>query len=56
MEELLWGLIPEAQHLRDHLGEFTDEHNEKAISHPLALSQLFITYHMVKAAMGVHAI
>lgn len=56
MEELLWGLIPEAQHLRDHLGEFTDKHNEKAISHPLALSQLFITYHMVKAAMGVHAI
>lgn len=56
MEELLWGLIPEAQHLRDHLGQFIDEHNEMAISHPLALSQLFITYHMVKAAMGVHAI
>jgi phosphoribulokinase len=56
MEELLWGLIPEAQHLRDHLGEFIDAHNETAISHSLALSQLFITYHMVKAAMGVHAI
>jgi len=56
MEELLWGLIPEAQHLRDKLGQFIDEHNETAISHPLALSQLFITYHMVKAAMGVHAI
>ena len=56
MEELLWGLIPEAQHLRDKLGQFIDEHNETATSHPLALSQLFITYHMVKAAMGVHAI
>jgi phosphoribulokinase len=56
MEELLWGLIPEAQHLRDKLGQFIDEHNEPAISHPLALSQLFITYHMVKAALGVHAI
>jgi phosphoribulokinase len=56
MEELLWGLIPEAQHLRDKLGQFIDEHNKTAISHPLALSQLFITYHMVKAAMGVHAI
>jgi phosphoribulokinase len=56
MEELLWDLIPEAQHLRAHLGEFIDAHNEMAISHPLALSQLFITYHMVKAAMGVHAI
>ena len=56
MEELLWGLIPEAQHLRDKLGQFIDEHNETATSHPLALSQLFVTYHMVKAAMGVHAI
>lgn len=56
MEELLWGLVPEAQHLRDRLGEFIDADNETAISHPLALSQLFITYHMVKAAMGVHAI
>jgi phosphoribulokinase len=56
MEELLWGLIPEAQHLRDKLGQFIDEHNEPAISHPLALSQLFMTYHMVKAALGVHAI
>ena len=56
MEELLWGLIPEAQHLREHLGEFIDADNETAISHPLALSQLFITFHVVKAAMGVHAI
>lgn len=56
MEELLWGLIPEAQHLRERLGEFIDADNETAISHPLALSQLFITYHMVKAAMGVHAV
>ena len=56
MEELIWGLIPEAEHLREQLGEFTDAHNNMAISHPLALSQLFVTYHMVKAALGVHAI
>lgn len=56
MAELLWGLIPEAQHLREKLGEFVDARNETATSHPLALSQLFITYHMVKAALGVHAI
>jgi len=56
MEDLLWGLIPEAQHLREKLGEFIDARNETAISHSLALCQLFITYHMVKAAMGVHAI
>lgn len=56
MEELIWGLIPEAEHLREQLGEFTDAHNNMAISHPLALSQLFVTFHMVKAALGVHAI
>ncbi len=33
-----------------------DEMDAVATSHPLALSQLFITYHLVKAAMGVHAI
>ncbi len=56
MEELIWGLIPEAEHLREQLGEFIDAHNNMAISHPLALSQLFVTFHMVKAALGVHAI
>jgi phosphoribulokinase len=30
--------------------------NQPARSHPLALSQLLITYHMVKAALGVHAV
>jgi len=56
MEELLWNLIPEAQHLRENVGAFTDEKNNLSISHPLALSQLMITYHMVKAALGHHAI
>jgi len=56
MEDLLWNLIPEAQHLRDNVGTFTDEKNKLALSHPLALSQLLITFHMVKAALGHHAI
>jgi phosphoribulokinase len=56
MEDLLWNLIPEAQHLRENVGLFTDAKNMKVLSHPLALSQLLITYHMVKAAMGVHVI
>ena len=56
MENLLWKLIPEAQHLRENVGAFTDEKNTLSISHPLALSQLMITYHMVKAALGHHAI
>ena len=56
MEDLLWNLIPEARHLRDNVGTFRDESNNAAISHPLALSQLMITYHMVKAALGHHAI
>jgi len=56
MEDLLWKLIPEAQHLRDNIGAFTDDNDKSAMSHPLALSQLMITYHMVKAALGHHAI
>ncbi|MBC8338428.1 MAG: phosphoribulokinase [Alphaproteobacteria bacterium] len=56
MEDLLWKLIPEAQHLRENVGQFTDEQNNSLTSHPLALSQLLITYHMVKAALGHHAI
>lgn len=56
MEDLLWNLIPEAQHLRDNVGTFTDQKNNVALSHPLALSQLMITFHMVKAALGHHAI
>ncbi len=56
MENLLWNLIPEAQHLRGNVGAFTDERNNRNVSHPLALSQLMITYHVVKAALGHHAI
>ena len=56
MEDLVWNLIPEAQHLRENVGKFTDGKNNCAVSHPLALSQLMITYHMVKAALGHHAI
>ncbi len=55
MEDLLWNLIPEAQYLRDKLGSF-GEGNKEEVSHTLALSQLLITYHMVKAALGHHAI
>ena len=56
MEDLLWNLIPEAQHLRENVGKFYNEKNKLVLSHPLALSQLLITYHMVKAALGHHAI
>lgn len=56
MEDLLWSLIPEASHLRTKLGEFTDDQKQVRVSHPLALSQLLITYHLVKAAMGHYAV
>jgi phosphoribulokinase len=55
MEGLLWNLIPEAQYLRDKLGGFGEGTGED-VSHTLALSQLLITFHMVKAALGHHAI
>lgn len=56
VEDLLWNLIPEAQHLRENVGQFRTAENHTALSHPLALSELLITYHMVKAALGHHAI
>lgn len=54
VEDLLWSLIPEANHLRTTLGQFVDK-GEPGQSHPLALSQLLVTYHLVKAALGHYA-
>lgn len=54
IEDLLWNLIPEAGHLRDQVGQI-DVANGAHKSHPLALSQLLVGYHAVKAAMGVRA-
>jgi phosphoribulokinase len=52
VEDLLWSLIPEASHLRAPLGQFTDHRGQPQQSHSLALSQLLLTYHLVKAALG----
>jgi len=54
IEDLLWNLIPEAGHLRDQVGRI-DVANGARQSHPLALTQLLVGYHAVKAAMGVRA-
>jgi phosphoribulokinase len=54
IEDLLWNLIPEAGHLRDQVGRI-DVANGAHTSHPLALTQLLVGYHAVKAAMGVRA-
>lgn len=56
MEELLWSLILEASHMHSNVGQFTDDENRLITSHPLALSQLLITYHLVKVALGHYAI
>ena len=53
IEDLLWNLIPEAGHLRDQVGRIDMANGAK--SHPLALTQLLVGYHAVKAAMGVRA-
>ncbi|MGV1015213.1 MAG: phosphoribulokinase [Methyloceanibacter sp.] len=52
IEDLLWNLIPEAGHLRDQVGRI-DVTNGAPKSHPLALTQLLVGYHAVKAAMGI---
>ena len=51
LEELLWSLIPQAGHLRANVGAF----DGGRMSHPLALTQLLVAYHMVKAATGGRA-
>lgn len=56
LENLLWELIPEASHLRSNVGSFEKPDDRKSKSHPLALTQLLVTYHMIKAAMGIHAV
>jgi len=56
IEELLWGLIPEALHLRENTRSIEELEKIKIISHPLMLTQLLVAYHMVKAALGHHAI
>src|SRR6185369_9077383 len=48
IEDLLWNLIPEAGHLRDEVGRIDLANGAK--SHPLALTQLLVGYHAVKAA------
>ncbi len=55
-EDSLWSPLPEAHHLRINVGKYVDEMDAVATSHLLALSQLCITYHLVKGAMGAHAI
>ena len=53
IEDLLWNLIPEAGHLRDEVGRIDIANGAK--SHPLALTQLLVGYHAVKAAMDIRA-
>lgn len=56
LENLLWDLLPAAGRLRAPAGHFDNQHGSDAVSHPLALTQLLITWHMVKAAVGAYAI
>ena len=53
MEDLLWSLIPEARHLRENVGKFTDERKRRAMSRPLAPSRVPVTDHVVKAARAI---
>lgn len=55
LEDLLWDLIPEASHLRGSVGAF-DSAEGTSMSHPLALTQLLVAFHMVKASLGEHAL
>ncbi len=52
IEDYLWSQIPEASYLREMVGQI----DGPVRSHPLALTQLLVAYHMVKAALGEHAL
>ncbi len=52
IEDYLWSQIPEASYLREMVGQIAGP----VRSHPLALTQLLVAYHMVKAALGEHAL
>ncbi|MHB8254320.1 MAG: phosphoribulokinase [Acidiferrobacter sp.] len=54
LEDLLWRRIPgEYHHLRhDGIGDIVGTTGEKLKSHPLALTQLLVAYHLLKAASG----
>lgn len=56
IEDLLWNLIPEASHLRDRVGKFDGANGHNNVSHPLALTQLLVSFHMVKAALGLRTV
>ncbi len=54
LEDLLWSYIPgEHHHLRhEGIGTITGTTGETLKSHPLALTQLLVAYHLLKAASG----
>ncbi|MHB1565667.1 MAG: phosphoribulokinase [Acidiferrobacter sp.] len=54
LEDLLWKHIPgEHHHLRhEGIGEIMGTTGERLKSHPLALTQLLVAYHLLKAASG----
>ena len=56
LEELLWCLIPEAQHLRANKRSIEELEKINIIIHPLMLTQMLIPYHMLKAAFCHHPI
>lgn len=55
VEELLWQLMPERHHIHVDAGEFFDGTQQRT-SNPLGLTQLLVSFHMVRAAEVLHAI
>lgn len=57
LEDLLWKYTPgEHHHLRhEEIGAITGTTGESLKSHPLALTQLLVAYHLLKAASGHYA-
>lgn len=50
LEDLLWLLLPETSAVRANFGEISAGRKAKLLSHPLALSELLVAYHLEMAA------
>lgn len=55
VEELLWQMMPDGHRVHVDVGEYFDGTKQET-SNPLALSQLLVAFHIVKAGQGVRAL
>ncbi len=56
LEDLIWLLLPETSDVRTNFGEISAGRRAALVSHPLALSELLVAYHLEMAAEELRAV